>query len=180
MFERFTKETRQLVMRAVDEAAAMHHARAGTGHILMAMFADTNGPTATVLRDEVPSLEDVRRALREVSGPSASGFDDLDADALKRLGVDLDEIRDTAEGTFGPGSLDRSAPRRSATRLSDAARQATFLSFKEAKRLRQRRLDSRHLLLALLDQPGPTAAHLILDKLGVDRSRLRAEVLASL
>jgi hypothetical protein len=41
MFERFTRETRLLVMQAVEEATSLQHQRASTGHILTAMFANT-------------------------------------------------------------------------------------------------------------------------------------------
>ena len=77
MFERFTRETRQLVMRAVDEATALQHSRAGTGHVLIAMIADVGGPTTAVLGQTASSLDEARTVLRDVSGPSASGFDDL-------------------------------------------------------------------------------------------------------
>ncbi len=180
MFERFTRETRLLVMGAVDEASSLQHRRAGTGHILVAMIADTGGPTSSVLGPVVPSIDAARAALREVSGPSDAGFDDLDAEALRRLGIDLEEIRNSAETAFGSGALDRTGKKRPVRRLTDAARQATFLAFKEAKQLRHRRLDTRHLLLALLDQPGPTAAQLVLDRLGADRDALRYDLVAAL
>jgi ATP-dependent Clp protease ATP-binding subunit ClpA len=180
MFERFTRETRLLVLQAVEEATSHQHKRAGTGHILTAMFADTTGPVSEVLTLTGASLDRARVALREVSGPSTSGFDDLDAQALQRVGINLDEIRGTVDDQFGPGALDR-RPRPQATRrLTEAAKEATFLAFKEAKQLRQRRMDSRHLLLALLDQPGPTAAQLILDRLGVDRADLRTSLMETL
>ena len=180
MFERFTRETRNLVMRAVEQAASLHHERVGTGHILMAMFADAGGPTGSALNQIGSSFDEARRALQELSSPSASGFDDLNAQALRELGIDLEEIRETVEDAFGAGALDRVARPQPTRRFTDAAKQATFLAFKGAKQLRHRRMDSRHLLLALLDQPGQTAAQLVLDRLGADRSQLRTRLMESL
>jgi hypothetical protein len=48
--------------------------------------------------------EDVRRLDRD-----RSAFSDQDADALRSVGIDLDEVRRTVEETFGPGALERAA-----------------------------------------------------------------------
>lgn len=64
-------------------------------------------------------------------------FTDDDADALRSVGIDLDEVRRNVEDAFGPGALDRGVPdaHRSGTRhipFTRDAKRALELSLREA------------------------------------------------
>ena len=102
MFERFTSSARGTVVRARDEAVQAGHDRVGTEHVVIAL-ADDTGTAGEVLRDAGVTANALRWALRETSSTPDV---DLDADALRTLGIDLDDVRRSVEETFGAGALD--------------------------------------------------------------------------
>jgi hypothetical protein len=89
MFERFTSSARGAVIQARDEAVRACHERVGTEHLVIAL-ADDTGIAGEVLRDAGVTANALRRALAETS---TTPDVDLDADALRSLGIDLDDVR---------------------------------------------------------------------------------------
>ncbi|MFD0658077.1 Clp protease N-terminal domain-containing protein [Thermocatellispora tengchongensis] len=102
MFERFTKAARDAVVQAQQEARTLGHGRIGTEHILLAMLSATDRPPAQVLAAMGLTYDEARAAVRRYVGT-----DDLDADALGTIGIDLGAVREKVEQVFGPGALDR-------------------------------------------------------------------------
>jgi len=114
VFERFTQQARDVVVRAQDVARRLDHPAIGTSHLLMALLA-ADDPTARLLRDRGVTEEDAERALRRVLrrdpiAPAGGPAPDEDAAALAAMGFDLDQIRAAVEAAFGPGALDAPAP----------------------------------------------------------------------
>ncbi|WP_324276860.1 Clp protease N-terminal domain-containing protein [Blastococcus brunescens] len=101
MFERFTLEARQTVVRAQDEARRLHSGRIGTEHLLLSLLRQPT-PSAAVLTRHGLTHDAVVEAVVGYVGDG-----DLDADALTALGIDLDAVRTSVEASFGPGALDR-------------------------------------------------------------------------
>lgn len=102
MFERFTGRARTAVGRAQQEARALGRPEVGPEHLLLGMLADRDCLASKVLGGVGI---DRTAVLRELA-PRI----DRDADVLRAIGIDLDEVRRRAEEVFGPGALDRPGP----------------------------------------------------------------------
>ncbi len=174
MFERFTSDARDVVVLAQEEARALRHGHIGTEHLLLAQLRlDT--PTTTVLRRHGLDHDEVAAAVAAHLGSA-----DLDAEALRTLGIDLDAVRDVAEATFGPGALD--APRRGRQPRSPAhipfssrAKKVLELSLREALAMRARTITDGHIVLGLLREGQGLAAKVLHDR-GVDLPALRKDL----
>jgi ATP-dependent Clp protease ATP-binding subunit ClpA len=181
MFERFTESARNAVVSAQEYAREFQHSEITAGHVLLGLVADEQGVAAAVVRH----LGVDQAALRT----AVAAYDSADADALRSLGIDLDEVRRRAEQAFGPGALER--PRRQRTGLFghrrvggsghlpfDAESKAALEgALREALARHDRHIGTEHLLLGLVTtRPGTALA--LLGRLGVtqDVDALRALV----
>jgi ATP-dependent Clp protease ATP-binding subunit ClpA len=174
MFERFTRDARDVVVGAQEEATRLHSARIGTEHLLLALLDRTGSPTSAVLARHGLTHDAVTRSV------VGHGGGDLDADALTTLGIDLDAVRTTVEAAFGPGALD--GPRRETGRhipFSPRAKKVLHLALREAIVLDQKSIGDGHIALGLLRE-GEGLAMKVLADLGVDAGALRQEVRAAL
>ena len=175
MFERFTRDAREAVVLAEEEARALGHDAIDAEHVLLALLRlDT--PTAGVLRRHGLDHDEVAGAVAD-----QQGREDLDAEALRTLGIDLAAVRGVVEATFGPGALDApSCSRRGRRggpvhlRFTAAAKEVLELSLREALATRSRSLTDGHIALNLL-RAGGTALE-VLRVRGVDPGALRADL----
>jgi Clp amino terminal domain, pathogenicity island component len=152
------------------------------------------------------NLESGRTALSQLVG--RGGLRESDADALRTLGIDLDEVRRRAEASFGPGALDypwlaaaastADLPRRRAGRwlpcrrdpcvagdvtghlpFMPRAKRALERALREAEARGDRHIGVEHVLLGLLDPKSNTAIEM-LHLLGADPEVVRTRVIADL
>jgi ATP-dependent Clp protease ATP-binding subunit ClpA len=180
VFERFTTQARSVVAHAQQQARELGHPSIGTHHLLLGILdePDTAGGRAlgalgldeSEVRDEILRFEQDRAA-----------FSEEDADALQSVGIDLDEVRRTVEEAFGRGALERNASGRRGLAAGHVpftaeSKKALELALREALHLGHRYIGTEHLLLGLVRDEGSSAAR-ILSARGVDRKRVRAEVL---
>jgi len=183
MFERFTEAARYAVVGAQTYAREFRHSEIGAEHVLLGLLDDGQGVAARVLHGL--GVED--QAVRD----QVASFGSPDSEALKSIGIDLDEVRRQAEKTFGPGALDR--PRRQREGLfghrfagehlpfTREAKSALQLSLREAAARKDSYIGSEHLLLGLLTTEQHSAPG-ILSRLGVTadpddvRSRIADEL----
>ena len=177
MFERFTREARQAVVQAQAEAAALHHPRIGTEHLLLGLVGQEATPTAAVLARHGLTRATVLESVSTLVG-------DLDAEALTTLGIDLAAVRERVESAFGPGALDDPARRHGATAtghlpLTPRAKKVLELSLREALALKHRHIADGHIALGLLRE-GEGLAMKVLHDRGVDPVELRREITAAL
>ncbi|MGX6601078.1 Clp protease N-terminal domain-containing protein [Micromonosporaceae bacterium Da 78-11] len=199
MFERFTQEARDTVIRAQTEARELHRAPIGTEHLLLALLHDDTGPVAAALRDSGVDAAFVRDDLRDRVDPHPTVIAQAETDAedkaaLKAIGIDLDAVRAAIEENFGAGALrlPRAAPAAKKRKLfglfttgtghipfSDRSKKVLELSLREALRLKQKFIAPEHIMLGILRE-GNGLAMLILTDKGVDLDRLRAELTRSL
>jgi ATP-dependent Clp protease ATP-binding subunit ClpA len=144
MFEKFAQAARDAVFIAIDEAGRRGDRRVGTDHLLVGLLHDPE-----IARQVGATPDDARGVV-----------DELDRRALAQVGLDVrsfGELAPAAGGTrlpFTPGAkvvLERTV---ALTRTD-----------------RARRIESRHLLLALLERQPPDPAAEVLADLGVDRRR---------
>lgn len=175
MFERFSDEARRVVVLAQQEARDAGDPCIDGAHLLLAI-TEVTGPGSDALRSAGVHTERLRDAVRGCGDPNAEL---LDAGALAALGIDLGEVRRAAEAAFGPGALSRGGRsgrlrRRTSGHLpfTGTAKQALERSVRTAVRRGDRALDSRHLLLGLLDV-GEQRTTAVLHRLEVDPADLR-------
>lgn len=181
MFERFTKAARQAVVEAQEEARRLGHDQITPEHVLLGVLAaDGDGLAARVLRELGVDRERVAAEIAVLG----SG----DAEALRAVGVDLEQVRRRVEEAFGPGALSEAPRRRRGffrRRVLDripfslGAKTGLEQSLRQALALGHSYIGSEHLVLGLLaDDDAPTAR--TLDRLGVSPARVRERIRAEL
>jgi ATP-dependent Clp protease ATP-binding subunit ClpA len=173
MFERFASDARDAVTQAVDESSGAD--RIGAQHVLLGTVRTPDTVAARALAQLGVDRARLRAAVRAI--PS----DGLDADALAGVGIDLDAVRAQVEAEFGPGALDdvTRPPRSGGHKPFDAqAKKLLELSLREAVRFKHRRIDTGHLLLAVvrIDDAHAAAA---LHALGLADEDVRTAVVAA-
>jgi ATP-dependent Clp protease ATP-binding subunit ClpA len=176
MFERFTGQARAVVVQAQTEARLLRHHYIGTEHLLMGLAHGGENAAAAVLGRIGADLPWLRERVRAIVGVGAPGaFDPDDAEALRSIGIDLDEVRRRIEDRFGPGALDRPRRRRRGWGLktrcepgttghipfTPRAKKVLELSLREALRLGHDYIGPEHVLLGLIREGEGIAASLL-------------------
>ncbi|SDF61464.1 Clp amino terminal domain-containing protein, pathogenicity island component [Lentzea fradiae] len=162
--ERFTREAREAVKAAVREAEETHAAEVGVEHLLLALLDAPVLAGFDLPRDElVAAFRDYRRK---------GGLTKADAEALRGLGIDVDQVIDSVEQSLGAGVL-RPGPRRRwfGMPLEPASKKALERSLREARDLRHNYLGTEHILMALLQGSGIVAE--VLTERGVTYEEIR-------
>ena len=176
MFERFTEEARQVVVRAQEEARRLHSHHIGTEHLLLGLL-DQDSPTAAVLVRHGLTREPTVAAIRAFTG--AEG---LDAAARGTVGIDLDAVRDSVEAAFGPGALDSPGGARGPKGhlpFTPRAKKVLELSLREAIAGKSRSIADGHIALGLLREGEGLAMKVVHDR-GIDAGALREEIRTAL
>jgi ATP-dependent Clp protease ATP-binding subunit ClpA len=172
VFERFTAQARSVVVRAQEDARELGQPSIGTPTLLLALAEARDIVGGRVLEVLGIGEDDIRQGS-EQRDPA---FSDEDEDALRSVGIDLDEVRRSVEETFGPGALDRGRGSTGHIPFTRGAKKALELSLREAIALGHKHIGTEHLLLGLVHDERCSAAA-ILGARGIDRERVRAEVL---
>jgi ATP-dependent Clp protease ATP-binding subunit ClpA len=181
MFERFTEDARQTVVLAQEQARELHHGWIGTEHLLLGLVALDGSSSAAVLASHGLTTTSVRQAVLAFVGE-----EDIDAEALGTLGIDLEAVRTSVESAFGPGALNPRPRPRGRNRepsghipFSGRAKKVLELSLREALALKSGSIADGHILLGLIRE-GEGLATKVLHDAGIDLQDLRAEVIAAL
>lgn len=168
MFERFATEARDAVTAAQSVARSRGDVRVTSAHLLLALADETSSVAAVALS----SLGVDGTALRA----AMDAPDPLDADALAAIGIDLAAVRSQVEGEFGPGALDRRAPRSGRhMALTPDAKKVLEQSLRVVTAERSRRIDTGHLLVAVSLVDGSPGSD-VLARTGVTPDAARAAV----
>ncbi len=181
MFERFTDEAREVVVRAQHRARDLDAGAVLAEHLLLGAL---DGPARSVLVEAGVDPDRLTDHVR-VAGTTAG-----DGAALRSLGIDLEQVRQRAEAAFGAGALDRPAPRRRgllrrSVRLGGAlpfdasAKRALEQALREAVARHDDRIVAGHLLLGLLAHDTDRAA-LAVRAVGVEPEAVRNAARAAL
>ncbi|MEV0635034.1 Clp protease N-terminal domain-containing protein [Streptomyces sp. NPDC050619] len=168
MFERFTKDARDVVRGAVEHADRSGAQSVGADHVLLALLdreasRASFGLAALGLAER---KESVRRALTEAR--RRAGLSQAEADALAGLGIDVSEIVARVEEVHGVGAMsgDRqdkgrrpaSGPARFGRRpFGRSAKDTLEKALRIAVARRDRHIGDEHILLALTARPGVPA-----------------------
>jgi ATP-dependent Clp protease ATP-binding subunit ClpA len=191
MFERFTDQARAVVVQAQQEARGLRHGWIGTEHLLLALLHPSTGAPATLLGEAGVTTDAVRNAVQRHVGHGRSALTTEDAEVLKSIGVDVEQLLarlgDLGDlGATAPPSGE--SPRRGLFRrrrgrghapFTTRAKKVLELSLREALALRHGFIGSEHLLLGLLRE-GDGLGCTILVEQGVDLKALRAATLRRL
>jgi ATP-dependent Clp protease ATP-binding subunit ClpA len=176
MFERFAHDAREAVVHAQDEARSLGADRIGTEHVLLGAVRSPDTVAARALQRLGVDHAGLLAAARALPG------DTLDAAALAGVGIDLDAVRAQVEASFGPGALDAvsEAPttRPGHIPFDTGAKKLLEIALREAVRLRHKRIDTGHLLLAAV-RLDDTSAYRTLAMAGVGPAAVRDAVAAA-
>ncbi len=188
MFERFSSDAREVLVRAQEHAHRLGHSWIGCEHLLLGA-AGSATRAGTLLRDRGARPDALEEAITAVIGLGPAVGDDKVL--LATVGIDLDRVRSAVEATFGPGALDGVGARRRSRRwwrrltrctartttagkrlFTPKAKRCLELSLREALRLKDNHVGVEHIALGLLARDD-TAAWNILVHLGVAPGELR-------
>jgi ATP-dependent Clp protease ATP-binding subunit ClpA len=174
MFERFTREAREAVVKAVDRASHATSGHVDTEHLLLGV-AGSAGLAGRVLRQAGATEDALTEALARWD----------DARLLETLGIDVEEVRASVERIFGPGAWTGAAEattsqgrKQGHLPLTADAKKALELSLREALNLRSKRIEAAHILLGLLRVGGRVTE--ALEAVSVDRAVLRRQLVEAL
>ena len=177
MIHRFGSDARLVVRLAHAEAKRMGHRHLGTEHLLVGLLREERGPAARALSPLGVTADAVEREIGVRIGWSEAELGRADAEALRAVGIDLDEVRERVEAEFGPGALRPPAPEKRG--LCRRAKRVLEESLREARRLGDRHIGSEHILLGInAVEPGLGAQ--ILRDLGASSESVRTGVLEEL
>ncbi|ACU40588.1 Clp protease [Actinosynnema pretiosum subsp. pretiosum] len=174
--ERFTREARQAVVAAVGEAERAGSRRVEPEHLALALLDSPALAGFDLPHDEVAAeFADIRRR---------GGLTGADVEALRGLGIDVDEVLGAAERSLGGADGGGTATRaRRRWRLfgnhvpfAPETKQALNRSLTEALDLGWSTLTADHLVLALLVARGPVSE--VLGGRGVRYAEVRKLVAA--
>ncbi|MEV5877563.1 Clp protease N-terminal domain-containing protein [Streptomyces sp. NPDC052101] len=162
MFERFTKDARDVVHGATEHCRRSGSQSVDAGHMLLALL-DREGSRASFTLAALGLAErgeSVRGALEEAR--RRAGLTRAEADALAGLGIDVSEIVARVEEVHGVGAMsgDRKDERWRSGRRPAFGRDAKDVlekSLRVALAHRDRYIGDEHLLLALTVLPGVAA-----------------------
>ncbi len=148
MLERFTEDARAVVVAAREHAVATTASEVRAEHLLMALL-DQRGSAATqVLGLLGVSAATLRELLDRRRMQYVDGLDEDDAEALRAIGIDLDEVVRRVDRNLGGLTRPTAGPRR--IRFSRSARKVLELALREAVALRHGHIGTEHLLLGLV------------------------------
>ena len=145
MFERFTRAARTAVEQATAFARQSGAAETRPEHLFAAVLADDDAVAVRVLAEAGAPVDKVRAELDRFRHQYVDGLDGDDAEALRAIGIDLDEVVRRLDRLQPP-------PPRGRPRFSRQSRKVLELSLREALSLRHTSIGTEHLLLALVRQ----------------------------
>jgi ATP-dependent Clp protease ATP-binding subunit ClpA len=189
VFERFTERARGAVVFAQEEARSLHHHHIDTEHLLLGLLRDRTSVGYEALDRLGIRLDDVRSEVVRLGRQGSPGtLGEEDAEALRVIGIDLDEVRRRIEATFGAGALESisSARRRRGRRkacgpsvgyipFTPRAKKVLELALREAKALRHDYIGTEHILLGLVREREGLAAGMLAER-DVSDERVRTVV----
>ena len=170
MFERFTKEARRAVEGAVIAAREATAGEVRPEHLLRAVLDDDGCLAVRVLADAGAPAGRVGEELDRRRMQYVDGLDADDAEALRVLGIDLDEVVRRIDRNLGGAVAGRRAPR-----LAKESKKVLELALREAMALHHGYIGSEHLLLGLV-RSGDRVVLDTLSAVGVAPADLRERV----
>lgn len=148
MFERFTAESREVVVAAKRRAESLGRKQVNTEHLLVALVEQ--GDLASRVLTEAGLTSSM---LNESLG--------IDRTALEYLGIDLEQVLSRAREMF-PSEVAR--PSCSTVHFAAETKKALEIALREAIRLRDRHIGTEHILAGILRSPDNRACLLMMER----------------
>jgi ATP-dependent Clp protease ATP-binding subunit ClpA len=186
MFERFDAAARLAMAGAQDEAERLGNGYIGTEHLLLGLARDGSGLGARALVRAGFDAARAREGARRLVEDGAAMLGDQDAEALRAIGIDLDEIKRRTEEAFGPGALGVPPGAEDGRRpggpfgrrpLTARAKRCLALSLRAAVGLHHDHIGPEHVLLGILHEGRGLGVRLLREQ-GIDPKVLRTSVRA--
>jgi ATP-dependent Clp protease ATP-binding subunit ClpA len=155
MFERFTRNARVAVVLAQEEARELNADEIRPEHVLVGVLQSAGHGLAAVLSGYGLAAEAIRTRLVVEESPADESFDD-DADALRSIGIDLRDVRDGVDRTFGAGTFDNALrrsgrrPRRRHLPFTRSSKKVLELALREALAHKDNTIGCEHIILGIL------------------------------
>lgn len=177
MFERFSRTARVAVVLAQEEARDLGSSEIRPEHLLVAVLQSAGSGLGALLAGYGLTVQDIRSRL------ATDSLDDVDADALRTIGIDLRAVQDSVARSFGADALDNASTgsgrrRRGHLPFARSAKKALELSLREALAHKDRVIGCEHLVLGIIRGGDPLATELL--GAHVRPEALRAEIVALL
>ncbi|BAX99426.1 putative ATP-dependent Clp protease [Mycobacteroides stephanolepidis] len=182
MFEKFQKSAKVAVVLSQEEAREMDESRIGAEHVLIGVLDSAGGPLLDLLGGYGLTADAVRDRLR--AGSQEPPLDDEDAQALKAIGIDLSQVRDSVSKVFGPQAFDKafekSGRRKGRARgwrpfgmipFSSSAKKCLELALREAVAHKDNWIGCEHMVLGILRGGDPVALAVITERVPADELR---------
>jgi len=173
VFEIFSGFAREAIMRAQDEAIGLGDDFVGAEHLLIGLAGVPAGVAGRLLAEHGLGAEQARSRLGDFRPDARPEAEIAPAEALAAIGIDVAEIRQRADETFGPGAFVYPRPAYDA-----AARAALEQSVAQAQALGDDYVGTGHMLLGVL--AGDSAGTRILGSVGLDEAAARPLVVSQL
>ena len=170
MFERFTRSARTAVETATAFARQSGAAETRPEHLFAAVLADDEGGAARALTGAGASVGKLRAELDRLRHQYVDGLDGDDAEALRAIGIDLDEVVRRIDRNLGGPRVTPLRPR-----FSRASKKSLELALREAIALKHRSIGAEHLLLGVV-RSGDRVVADTLAACGVETENLRHRV----
>jgi ATP-dependent Clp protease ATP-binding subunit ClpA len=154
MFERFTRNARVVVIAAQEGAVRAGAPHVRPAHLFEALVAGDGTLAVQLLAGLGAPAEELRRVVRGLNAEHSDGLDQDDAEALKLLGIDLDEVirRIDTDLSDGGGPIAKGHKR-----FAKESKKVLELSLREAIRLGDGFIGTEHVLLGILRQGDRTS-----------------------
>lgn len=157
MFERFSKDARAAIVHSQEQARMMREPMIEPAHLILGL-ALTESTARDVLAERGASVTELR--ARYARRP---GADTLDVEALEELGIDVAQVRERIESTFGEGALDASPKRWRDGHIpfSPLAKKLLEHTVREAQALGHKDISSCHMVLGAISADPDTMTELV-------------------
>lgn len=183
MFERLTRNARQVILDAAQTAVTVGDGKAGPQHLMAALAGAGDSTGARVLSSYGVPVEMLHTCLTDAH--HSAGLTNDEVAALRAVGIEADEVFRRLEADLGPEALaEQSQPQPRRRGLVGGpfdrdGRKVIELSLREATALGQKRhIGTEHLLLALLRHGVPAPMAAILTEHAVTYDDAKQRVLA--
>ncbi|MFV8309878.1 Clp protease N-terminal domain-containing protein [Mycobacteroides chelonae] len=182
MFEKFQKSAKVAVVLSQEEAREMDESRIGAEHVLVGVLDSASGPLAELLAGYGLTADTVRDRLR--TGTHEPPLDDEGAQALKAIGIDLSQVRDSVSKVFGPQAFgkafEKSGRRQGRMRgwrpfgmipFNSSAKKCLELALREAIAHKDNWIGCEHMVLGILRGGDPVALAVITERVPAEELR---------
>ncbi len=149
MFERFTRNARAVVVDAQRIAVRVGAPEVRPAHLFESLAATDGVLAMHVLAQLGAPGDELRQVVRDLTSRYSDGLDAEDAEALKLLGIDLDDVISRIDRDLSDGG--EPIPK-GHKRFGHESKKVLELSLREALQLGDSFIGTEHVLLGILRQ----------------------------